>query len=84
MRVCVLLRHGHHAGMRSIPLAAGLVLRNATDAVQLSKMMRILPQSVVELKLLISGSLFFLPEYAQIATSTLDVSFWIDATYVHA
>ena len=36
VRACVRLRDGHEAGFRSIPLAAGLVLRKAIDAVQLA------------------------------------------------
>ena len=65
-------RIGDYAGMTSTTLAVGLVLRNAAGAVQLSNMMRILPQSVVERKLLVSGSLVLWPEYPQIAAGTLD------------
>ena len=36
-----------YADMKSTALAVGLVLQNAAAAVQLSNMMRILPQSVV-------------------------------------
>ena len=50
-------RNVNYAGMRSTTLAEGLVLRNAADAVQLSNVMRILPQSVGEGKLLAWGSL---------------------------
>ena len=84
VRICVRLRDGRYAGMRSTPSAARPVLRNATDAVQISIKMRILPQTVVERKLVISGSLFLWAEYPQIALSTLDVIFWIDANCVHA
>ena len=79
MRVCVRFRIVNYAGMRSTTLAVGLVLRNAADAVQLSNMMRILPQSVGERKLLVSGSLVLWPEYPQIASGTLDGIFGIDA-----
>ena len=61
-----------YAGMRSITLAVGLVLRNVADAVQLSNMMGILPQSAGELKLMVSGSVILWPEYPQIASGTLD------------
>ena len=70
--------------MRSTTLAVGLVLRNAADAVQLSNMMRILPQSVGERKLLVSGRLVLWPEYPQIASGTLDGIFGIDANSVRA
>ena len=72
MHTCVSACAGDSAGMRSTTLAVGLVLRNAADAVQLSNMMRILPQSVGERKLLVSGSLVLWPEYPQIASGTLD------------
>ena len=62
MRVCVRFRIGDYAGMTSTTLAVGLVLRNAAGAVQLSNMMRILPLSVVERKLLVSGSLVLWPK----------------------
>ena len=80
MRVCVRFRIVNYAGMRSTTLAVG----NAADAVQLSNMMRILPQSVGERKLLVSGSLVLWPEYPQIASGTLDGIFCIDANYVRA
>ena len=60
------------AGMRSTTLAVGLVLKNAADAVQLFNMMRILPRSVGERKLLVSGGLVLWLEYPQIASGTLD------------
>ena len=72
MRVCVCFRIGDYAGVRSISLAVGPVLRNAADAVQLSNMMRILPQSVVERKLVVSGSLVLWPEYPQIVSGPLN------------
>ena len=72
MRVCVCFRIVNYAGMISTTLVVLLVLRNAADAVQLSNMVRILPQSVGERKLLLSGSLAFWPEYPQIALGTLD------------
>ena len=70
------------SGMRSTTLAVGLVLRSATDAVQLSKMLRILPQSVGARRLLVSGSIVLWPSYPQIASGTLDAIFWIEANYV--
>ena len=69
------LRDGYYAGMRRAHLVARLVLPVATGAAQSSKIMRILPQSVVERKLLITGSPFLWPEYPQIAASTLDCIF---------
>ena len=72
MRVCVRFRIVNYAGMRSTTLAVGLVLRNVADAVQLSNMMRILPQYVGEWRLLVSGSLVLWPEYPQSASGTLD------------
>ena len=72
MRVCVRFRIVNYAGMISTTLVVLLVLRNAADAVQLSNMMRILPQSVGERKLMASGSLVLLPECPQIASGTLD------------
>ena len=62
VRVCVRFRIGDYAGMTSTTLAVGLVLRNAAGAVQSSNMMRILPLSVVERKLLVSGSLVLWPK----------------------
>ena len=47
---------GDYAGVRNTTLAVGPVLRNAADAVQSSNMMRLLPQSASERKLLVSGS----------------------------
>ena len=70
MRVCVRFRIVNYAGMRSTTLAVGLVLRNVADAVQLSNMMRILPQYVGEWRLLVSLVLW--PEYPQSASGTLD------------
>ena len=75
VRVCVPFRIVNHAGMRSTTLAVGLVLRSATDAVQLSKKLRILPQSVGARRLLVSGSLVLWPSYPQIASGTLDAIF---------
>ena len=72
MRVCVRFRIVNYAGMISTTLVVLLVLRNAADAVQLSNMMRILPQSVGERRLLVSGSLVLWPKYPQIALGTLD------------
>ena len=72
MRVCVRFRIVNYAGMRRTTLAVGLVLRNAADAVQSSNTMRILPQSVGERKLLVSGSLVLWLENPQIASDTLD------------
>ena len=60
-----------YANMKSTTLAVGLVLQNAA-AVQLSNMMRILPQYVGEWRLLVSGSLVLWPEYPQSASGTLD------------
>ena len=62
----------NYAGMRSTTLAVGLVLQNAADAVQLSNMMRMLPQSVGERRLLVSGSLVLCPPNPQTASGTLD------------
>ena len=70
--VCVRFRIVNYAGMRSTTLVVGLVLRNVADAVQLSNMMRILPQYVGEWRLLVSGSLVLWPEYPQSASGTLD------------
>ena len=72
MRVCVRFRIVNYAGMISTTLVVLLVLRNAADAVQLSNMMRILPQSVGERRLLVSGSLVLWPQYPQTASGTLD------------
>ena len=72
VRVCVRFRIGDYAGMRSTTLPVGLLLRNAADAVQLSNTMRILPQSVGERRLLVSGSLVLWPQYPQTASGTLD------------
>ena len=72
MRVCVCFRIGDYAGVRSISLTVGPVLRNAADAVQLSNMMRLLPQSASERKVLASGTRVLEPEYPQIAPDTLD------------
>ena len=72
VRVHVRFRTVNFAGMRSTTLAVGLVLRNAADAVQLFNMMRILPRSVGERKLLVSGRLVLWLEYPQIASGTLD------------
>ena len=72
MRVCVHFWIVNYVGVRSTTLAVGLVLRNAADAVQSSNTIRILPQSVGERKLLVSGSLVLWPEYPQIASGTLD------------
>ena len=55
MRVCVRFRIEDYAGLRSTILTAGLVLKNAAEAVQLSNMMRILPQSGGERRLVVSG-----------------------------
>ena len=49
----------NYAGMISTTLVVLLVLRNAADAVLLSNMMRILPQSVGERRLLVFGISFF-------------------------
>ena len=83
-RVCVCLRSVHYAGIRSSTIAAGLVLRNAADAVQLSNMMRSLPQSVVRRNLLIPISLFLWPGYPLIASGTLDGILGMDGNYVSA
>ena len=69
MRVCVRFRIVNYAGMISTTLVVQLVLRNAADAVQLSNMMRIWPQSVVERKLVVSGSLVLWTEYPQTQTT---------------
>ena len=61
--------------MISTTLVVLLVLRNAADAVQLSNMMRSLPQSVGDRRLLVLGSLALWPEYPQIAPNTLDGTF---------
>ena len=78
------LRSVHYAGIRSSTIAAGLVLRNAADAVQLSNMMRSLPQSVVRRNLLIPISLFLWPGYPLIASGILDGIFWMYGNYVRA
>ena len=67
-----------------LAVAVGLVLRNAADAVQLSNMMRSLPQSVVKRNLLIPISLFLWPRYPLIASSTLDGILGMDGNYVSA
>ena len=67
------MRIGDYAGMRGTTLA-----------VQLSNMMRILPQSVLERTLLISGSLLLSPEYPEIVLGALDGTCWIDANYIRA
>ena len=72
MRVCVRFRIGDYAGMRSTTLAVGLVLRSAAEAAQISNMMRLLPQSVVERKQLVSGGLVLWPECPQLASGALD------------
>ena len=82
--VCVRLRIRHYAGIRSSTLAVGLVLRNAADALQLSNMMRSLPQSVVRRNLLIPISLFLWPGYPLIASGTLDGILGMDGNYVSA
>ena len=78
------LRIGPYAGRGRSTLAVGLVLRSAADAVQLSNMMRSLPQSVVRPNLQISISLFLWPGYPLIASGTLDGIFWMYGNYVRA
>ena len=67
------MRIGDYAGMKGTTLA-----------VQLSNMMRILPQSVLERTLLISSSLLLSPEYPEIVLSTLDGTCWVDANNIRA
>ena len=62
----------NYVGVRSTTLAVGLVLRSAAEAAQLSNMMRLLPQSVVERKQLVSGGLVLWPECPQLASGAFD------------